>query len=139
MNDDLWQRIHASFQKQSIMHTIGASLTHVEAGQVVIELPFRDDLCQQNGFIHAGIITTIIDSACGYAAYTLMPPQNEVLAVEFKVNFMSPAVGERFIARANVKKAGRTLTVCTGDVFAQRNGQEKLIVAMQATMMGKKL
>lgn len=139
MNDDLWQRVHASFQKQSIMHTIGASLTHVEAGQVVIELPFRNDLCQQNGFIHAGIITTIIDSACGYAAYTLMPPQNEVLAVEFKVNFMSPAVGERFIARASVKKAGRTLTVCTGDVFAQRDGQEKLIVAMQATMMGKKL
>ncbi len=135
MNNDLWQRIHTNFQKQTVMHTIGASLTHVEAGQVTVEMPFRDDLCQQHGFIHAGIITTLVDTACGYAAYTLMPPESEVLAVEFKVNFMSPAVGERFIARAAVKKAGRTLTVCTGDVFALRDGQEKLIVAMQATMI----
>ena len=135
MNNDLWQRIHANFQKQTVMRTIGASLTHVEAGQVTVEMPFRDDLCQQHGFIHAGIITTLVDTACGYAAYTLMPPESDVLAVEFKVNFMSPAVGERFIARAAVKKAGRTLTVCTGDVFALRDGQEKLIVAMQATMI----
>ena len=136
MNDDaLWQRIHDSFQQQTLMHTIGASLTRVEAGKVDISLPFRDDLCQQHGFIHAGIITTIVDSAAGYAAYTLMPPDSEVLTVEFKVNFMAPAVGDLFIARTAVKKAGRTLTVCTGDVFAQRDGQEKLIVTMQATMI----
>lgn len=135
MSNDLWPRIHTSFQKQTIMHTIGATLTRVEAGQVDITLPFREDLCQQHGFIHAGIITTIVDSAAGYAAYTLMPPESEVLTVEYKVNFMAPAVGDVFIARAAVKKAGRTLTVCHGDVFARRDDQEKLIVTMQATMI----
>ncbi len=130
-----YQRIYDSFGRQTVMQSIGATLWRVAAGEVDIVLPFRHDLCQQHGFIHAGIITTIVDSACGYAAYTLMPPESEVLAVEFKVNFLTTAVGEQFIARAVVRKAGRTLTVCQGEVFAVLGGQEKLITLMQATMM----
>lgn len=135
MGDDFEERIRRSFEQQTFMHTMGAELTEVAAGTVTIELPFRADLCQQHGFIHAGAITTIIDTACGYAAYTMMPAEAEVLTVEFKTNFMAPAVGERFVARGRVVRSGRTLTITQGDVFAVSDGQERHIVAMQATMM----
>ncbi|MGB0386972.1 MAG: PaaI family thioesterase [Ardenticatenaceae bacterium] len=131
--------VRASFAKQKVMTTIGASLTRVSPGEVEIELPFRDDLTQQHGFLHAGIVTTIVDNACGYAALSLMPADAEVLTIEYKVNFLSPAIGERMIARARVSKAGRTITVCAGDVFAlddgDNEGQEKLVATMLATMM----
>jgi uncharacterized protein (TIGR00369 family) len=135
MNPNEYQRIYDSFAQQTIMQTLGASLGRVELGLAEISLPFSAHLCQQDGFLHAGVVTTIVDSACGYAAYTHMPVGSRVLAVEFKVNFLSPAVGETFLARATVKKAGRTLSVCQGDVFAYQAGQEKLIAAMQATMI----
>jgi uncharacterized protein (TIGR00369 family) len=129
------QRVRRSFGEQRVMSAIGASLSSVEAGGVDIVLPFRDDLTQQDGFLHAGIITTIADSACGYAAYTLMPATARVLSIEFKVNLLAPAVGERMIARGRVLRAGKTITVCRADVAAVIDRQEKLIASMQGTMM----
>lgn len=128
-------RIRASFAKQAVMSTIGARLTHVAAGRVVIELSFRDDLTQQHGFLHAGIVATIVDSACGYAALTLMPRDAAVLTAEYKVNLLAPAEGETIVARASVLKAGRTLTVVRGDAFAMNRGEEKLVATMLATVM----
>lgn len=132
---DFVLRVRASFARQTVMTTIGAEMTLVEPGVVEIVLPFRADLTQQHGFLHAGVITTIVDSACGYAALTLMPADTGVLTVEYKVNFMAPAAGERFLARGRVTKPGRTLTVCAGDVYAEQDGQERLIATMLTTMM----
>jgi uncharacterized protein (TIGR00369 family) len=107
----------------------------IAPGNVVIELPFRADLTQQHGFIHAGIISTIADSACGYAAFTLMPPDAAVLTVEFKINLLAPARGERFIARARVVRSGRTLSTCAADVVAVEHGEARLAATMLATVM----
>ena len=129
-------RIRTSFARQTLLHTMGAELVAVRAGEVEIALPFRDDLTQQHGFVHAAVITAIVDTACGYAALTLMPPEVEVLSVEFKMNFLAPAAGERFVAVGRVLRPGRTLTVCSGEVYALRGASRKLIGAMQATMIG---
>ena len=134
-SDNFEARVRDSFAQQKVMQTFSASLGKIAPGEVEIVLPFRDDLTQQDGFLHAGVISTILDSACGYAAYTLMPEKANVLAVEFKINFLSPAIGECVIARARVKKPGRTLTVCEADAFAVQGGAEKLVAAMQSTMM----
>ena len=120
---------------QTVMGLIGAELTRVEPGVIEITLPYRTDLAQQHGYVHAGIITTIADSACGYAAYTLMPVGSDVLAVEFKVNLVRPAKGETFVARAEVIKSGRTLTVVRADVHALTGEQRDLVAIMQGTMM----
>ena len=128
-------RVRASFARQSIMTLLGASLERVAPGAVDIRLPFRADLTQQHGFLHAGVTTTIADSACGYAAFTLMPPGAAVLTVEFKVNLMAPAAGETFLARGRVVRAGRTLTICSGDVFAVDAEDEKHVLTMLATVM----
>jgi len=128
-------RVRASFVRQSMMKLIGASLEHVAPGAVDIRLPFRADLTQQHGFLHAGVTTSIADSACGYAAFTLMPPGAAVLTVEFKVNLIAPAAGETFVARGRVLKAGRTLTICSGDVFALDGDGEKHVLTMLATVM----
>ena len=118
------------------MHTLGAELVSATEGEVIIEIPYRDDLLQQHGFLHAGVVTTVIDTACGYAALTQMPEGSEVVTVEFKINFMAPAVGDRFIAKASVVRAGKTLTITQGDVYAYSNDtqKEKHIATMQATM-----
>jgi uncharacterized protein (TIGR00369 family) len=136
-NPTFVEEIKESFTKQTVMALIGGELTRVEPGIIEITLPYRTDLTQQHGFVHAGIITTIADSACGYAAYTLMPPGSDVLAVEFKVNLMRPAKGETFVARAEVMKSGRTLTVVRADVRALTNGRDdgELVAIMQGTMM----
>ena len=126
-------RVRASFAKQQFMATLGASMTTVQPGEVSIELPFRADLTQQHGFLHAGVVTSIIDSACGYAALTLMSPDRAVLSVEFKVNLIAPARGATFQARGRVIRAGRTLTVCTGDLRVV--GSDSVVAMMQATMM----
>lgn len=128
-------RVRASFARQQVMETIGATITSVEPGLVEIQIPFRPDLTQQHGFLHAGIITTIVDSACGYAALSLMPAQVGVLTIEYKVNFLAPAAGERFVARGSVTKPGRTVTVCTGDVLAVQEGRETPIATILTTMM----
>jgi uncharacterized protein (TIGR00369 family) len=117
------------------MQLIGATLSRVEPGMVDISLPFREDLTQQNGFIHAGIITTIADSACGYAAYTLMPAGASVLSVEYKVNLLRPAAGESFVAEGRVIKPGNTLTVTRADVYAQTGERTTLVATMLATMI----
>jgi uncharacterized protein (TIGR00369 family) len=128
-------RVRASFARQRAMHTIGARLVRVEPGEVEIELPFRDDLTQQHGFLHAGIVTTIVDSACGYAALSLMDNESAVLSVEYKVNLLAPATGDVMRAVGRVIKTGRTLLVCTGDVMAITGPTETHVTAMQATMM----
>ena len=124
-------RVRASFARQRVMATIGARLLTVAPGEVVIELPFREDLTQQHGYLHAAIVTAIVDSACGYAALTRMPPDADVVSVEFKVNLLAPARGDRLVATGHVVRAGRTLTVCTGEV---RSGAT-VVAIMQATMM----
>jgi uncharacterized protein (TIGR00369 family) len=129
------QKVRESFGRQALMATIGAELASVTPGTVEIRLPFARKLTQQDGFLHAGVITSILDSACGYAALSVAPENAEVLSVEFKVNLLSPAVGEFFVARAQVKRAGKTLTVCTADAFALNQGNEKLVATMQATIM----
>lgn len=131
----LGSRVRHSFDAQPAMRLLGAELVSVEPGRVRLGLPFRDDLTQQNGFLHAGVVAGVLDSACGYAAFTLMPPGSNVLSIEFKLNLLAPARGERFEARAEVMRAGRTITVCTADLFALGADGERLVAAMQATMM----
>jgi uncharacterized protein (TIGR00369 family) len=138
LNPDFETRVRESFARQKLMTTIGANLTEVSPGRVIIEMPFNEDFTQQHEFIHAGIITAIVDSACGYAAFSLMPVDADVLSIEYKVNFLSPAVAERFIARGQVIKTGRTITVCEGDVTALNEGKEKTVAAMMATMISIK-
>ena len=129
------ERVRQSFSRQAFMSTLGAELTAVVQGRVEIRLPFSPNLTQQNGYLHAGAITAVLDSACGYAALTMAADGMEVLTVELKVNLLAPAAGEGFVARAQVKKAGRTLTVCTADAFAISGGKEKAVATMLATIM----
>lgn len=136
LNPEFVKQIQHSFAKQSIMRSLGATLGTIEPGIVEINLPYRKDLAQQHGYLHAGVITTIADSAAGYAAFSLMPPGSEVLSVEFKVNLVRPARGTHFLARAEVIKAGRTLTVVRSDVFGiAESGQKELVATMQGTMI----
>jgi len=128
-------KVHESFAQQALMTTFGATLEEVLPGKVTLAAPYAEAFTQQDGFLHAGVVTALIDSACGYAAYSLMPAGTRVLSTEFKVNLLSPARGTRFIAVAEVLKAGRTLTVCRGDLFAEQDGSRRLIAAMQAGMI----
>ncbi|HJQ71559.1 MAG TPA: PaaI family thioesterase [Blastocatellia bacterium] len=128
-------RVRHGFSLQRLMATIGAQMTVVAPGEVRIELPFNPAWTQQHSYMHAGVITSIVDSACGFAAYTLMPATSGVLTAEYKVNFLSPAKGEIFIAVGKVVKPGRTLTVCNGEVMAVEGGEQKIVAVMQATMM----
>lgn len=132
---DIEEKITASFNAQGLMATLGAELVAVADGEVRIALPFSRQLSQQHGYIHAGAITSIVDSACGYAALTKAPPEREVVTAEFKVNFMRPAVGDRFLAIGRVQNAGRQLAVCTGEVRAFSGATYKVIALMQATMV----
>ena len=126
-------KIRTSFQLQGIMTTLGAKLISVEPGKVIIECPWHEGLTQQHGYFHAGVLTTIVDSACGYAALTMMPEDKEVLSVEFKINFLNPANTSRLIATGTVLQAGKTLTICEGVVYDDTN--TKLLAKMTATMM----
>ena len=132
---DFEPRIRASFSAQQVMHTIGARLVHIGPAEVRIELPFSPALTQQHGYLHAGVVAAIVDSACGYAAYTLMPAGSEVLIVEYKVNFLSPAKGETFVAIGKVVKPGRTLTVCSGEAWAHFEGRRKLVATLHSTLI----
>ena len=119
------------------MKTLGASLEHVESGRVHIAVPFSPDLTQQHGYAHAGVITSIADSACGYAAMTLAPDGAEVLTVEFKISLIAPARGARFIARGAVLRAGQRLSFCSGEVHAIGDSGEELIATMLSTIVTK--
>jgi uncharacterized protein (TIGR00369 family) len=132
---DYEARVRASFAAQGLMVTLGASLVRISPGHVEITLPTSAAISQQHGFVHAGALASIADSAAGYAALTLMPPGAGVLTAEFKINLMAPGIGERMTARGRVIKAGRTLTLAQTDVFALHEGREKQIALLTATLM----
>jgi uncharacterized protein (TIGR00369 family) len=129
------QRIRQSFAKQGLMTTLGATLDHLSPGAVQISLRPEPSISQQHGFVHAGAVSAIADTAAGYAALSVMAPGRGVLTTEFKINFVAPAAGDRIVARAKVVKAGRTLTLAQAEVFAERAGQEKLIALLTATLI----
>jgi len=127
--------VRSSFAQQGLMTYYGAVLTRVEPGAVEIEVPFRAELTQQQGFFHGGVTTAIVDTACGYSALTLMPAGSEVLTVEFKINLFAPARGDRLVARGRVLRSGRTFTVCHGDAYAVTADGEVHCATMTATMI----
>lgn len=133
--DEALQRVHDSFALQGAMGALGAQLTQVAAGQVDICFDWAPGLTQQHGFIHAGMLSTALDSACGYAGFSLMPPEAGVLTIEFKINLLAPAQGQRFRCEGRVLKPGRTIIVAEGRAYAIDNGQEKLCATMQCTLM----
>ena len=124
-----------TFERQHAMRTLGISIARLEPGEVDLAMAYSSDLTQQNGFVHAGVITAGLDSACGIAAFTLMPVGSDILTVEFKTNLLAPAKGERFAFRGVVVKAGRTLTVCEGRAYAWHDAVETLIATMTGTLM----
>lgn len=134
-NPDFAQVVRESFGRQGLMETFRARLAVIEPGHVEIEVPFDPGLSQQHGLFHGGVTTSIVDSACGYAALTLMPARSEVLTVEFKINLLAPAVGERLVGRGRVVRSGRSITVCQGDAYAVRDGSTTHCATMVATMM----
>lgn len=132
---DFESRVRESFARQQAMRTLGAELTRITPGIVEIEMPFDLKLTQQHGFLHAGMISAALDSACGYAAYTLMPEDSAILTIEFKVNLLAPGKGERFLFRGEVTKPGRTIIVSDGRAYAFSDGEAKLMATMTGTMM----
>ena len=134
-NPDFERAVRESSAKQQVMRTLGAALDRVGAGDIEIRLPYREDLTQQHGFVHAGIVATVLDSACGYAALSLMPPGVGVLSVEFKINLLAPARGDLLIARGRVLRAGRTITVCQAEGIMRTDGEMVPVAMMQATIM----
>ena len=135
-SDPLYEsRIRESFARQGLMKHLGASLAELGPGHAAIQVPFRAELTQQHNFFHAGVSGSIADSACGYAAYTLMPADSSVLTVEFKMNLLAPADGEELIARARVLRSGKTLKICAADVYARKNASEVHCATMLATVM----
>jgi uncharacterized protein (TIGR00369 family) len=134
-NPHFQEAVRDSFAAQQLMATIGARLTRVAAGEIEIRVPFRPDLTQQHGFLHAGVVTSALDSACGYAAFSLMPEGAGVLTLEFKTNLLAPAKGEELIARGRVLRAGRTITVCQAEASMLTAGAEKSVATMLATIM----
>ena len=134
-NSDFERAVRESFAAQRIMSTLGGQLTRVAAGEIEIQLPFRAELTQQHGFLHAGVVTAVLDSSCGYAALSLMPEGVGVLTLEFKTNLLAPARGDLLIARSEVLRAGRTITVCQADALMRSAGEETIVATMLATIM----
>jgi uncharacterized protein (TIGR00369 family) len=134
-NPDFESRVRDSFARQAAMRLIGARLTTVEPGRCVIDLPVRDDLTQQHGFVHGGVVGMIADSAGGYAGFTLMPADASVLTVEFKINMLAPAAGDLLIATGEILKPGRTLAIVRADVMALRGDRQTRVATMQQTLM----
>ena len=134
-NPDYLAVATATFERQPAMRNLGISIARIEPGEVELSMPYSADWTQQNGFVHAGIVTAALDTACGISAFTLMPAGCDILTVEFKTNLLAPARGERFVFRAAVIKPGRTLTVCEARAYATRDGVETLIATMSGTLM----
>lgn len=134
-NPDFEAAVRESFARQAFIRTLGAALELVEPGRVHIGVSAALSLCQQNGFLHAGVLTSVADSACGYAALSLAPPGHDVLSVEFKVNLLKPASAPRFLACAHVLRAGRTLTVAMAEVFGLGASGRELVAAMLSTII----
>src|SRR5262245_13984096 len=133
--NDIQKRVEVSFKSQGLMATLGARLVSVSEGEVQIELRSSENLSQQHGYMHAGASTRIVDSACGYAALTKAPPECDVVTAEFKINFVRPAIGDRFLAVGRVESSGKLLTVCTGEVRAFTGAEYKVVAIMQATVV----
>ncbi len=129
------EKVIESFNRQEVMKTISASILAIRPGEIELEFPYQSNLAQQHGFIHAGIVSTVLDSACGYAAFSLMPENAAVLTIEFKVNLLSPAKGERLRAVGKVKKLGKNITVTEGELFSYAEGGQKLVATMVGTIM----
>ena len=129
------EKVTESFNRQDVMKTINASILAIRPGEIELEFPYQSNLTQQHGFIHAGIVSTVLDTACGYAAFSLMPEDAAVLTIEFKINFLSPAKGERFRAVAKVKKPGKNITVTEGELFSYLDGEQKIVATMVGTIM----
>jgi uncharacterized protein (TIGR00369 family) len=134
-NSEPEQRVHDSFSRQGLMRHLGAEVTALVPGECEIRVPFRQELTQQHGYFHAGVTAAIADSACGYAAYSVMPENYSVLTVEYKINLVAPADGEILIARARVLRSGKTLKICAADVFAVKAGKETLCATTLSTIM----
>lgn len=132
---DYQARVRASFDRQTAMHTLGISISKLAPGEIELTMPYRKDLTQQHGFVHGGVVSTGLDSACGYAAFSLMSAEFAILTVEFKVNFLSPASGDSLAFRGSVIKPGRTLTICDARAYGITGSKEKLIATMTATNM----
>jgi uncharacterized protein (TIGR00369 family) len=128
-------RVQESFARQGLMKHLGAELVSLQPGGAEIRVPFRPELTQQHGYFHAGVTGAVADSACGYAAYTLMAADASVLTVEYKINLLAPADGEELIARARVVRSGKTLKTCTADVFVRKGGEENHCATMLSTIM----
>jgi uncharacterized protein (TIGR00369 family) len=128
-------RVRTSFARQTAMATLGIEIADLKSGEVELRMPYSAAYAQQHGFIHAGIIATALDTACGYAAFSLMPHDAAVLTIEFKTNLVAPARGDYFLFRARVLKPGRTITVCDAQAFAAEEGSEKLVATMTGTLM----
>ena len=128
-------KVRESFLRQAFMQHLGAQMAAVRPGACEIRVPFRAELAQQHGYFHAGVSGAIADSASGYAAYTLMPPQSSVLTVEYKLNLVAPAMGQGLVARAEVIRNGKTLKICRADVFAEKDGVETLCATSLSTIM----
>jgi uncharacterized protein (TIGR00369 family) len=135
LDPDYQPRIRASFGRQQVMSTIGAAMVHLAPGEVDLEMAMKPEWGQQYGFMHAGIVSTLLDSSCGYAAFSLIPADTAVLTVEFKVNLLRPAAGERLIARGRVVKPGKSVTFCEGRAYAVEQGKETLVATMSTTVM----
>ncbi|SUZ82769.1 uncharacterized protein METZ01_LOCUS35623 [marine metagenome] len=132
---DFEAKVRDSFGRQTAMQTLGAVVGRLGPGELEVEMPYRADLAQQHGFIHGGIVTSILDSACWYAAFSLSAPDSAILTVEYKVNFVTPAKGERLVARGEVIRPGATVTVCKGNVLVYQGEEEELAATMLATFM----
>ncbi len=132
---DYARRVADSFARQAALATMGAELISVAPGEVIVEMPHDNRFTQQHGFIHAGVTTTMLDTACGYAAFSLMPEDAGVLTIELKTNLLAPATGESFVFVGRVVKPGRTVTFCEGEAFAVSDDTKKRIATLSATMM----
>jgi uncharacterized protein (TIGR00369 family) len=139
LDADTAERVRASFGRQAAMATLGATLAEVDSGRVTVTLAIEPRLTQQDGVLHAGVVVAALDSACGYAALTLMPDDAEVLTVELKVNLLAPADGEMLLAEGEVVRAGRTLTVCRGEAYAEQGGERVHVATMLATMVRRRV
>lgn len=137
-NRDFEAATRESFAAQGLMQTLQAELARVAPGEVDIVMPYSQNVCQQNGYVHAGAIASIADSANGYAALTLAPPGTDVLAVEFKINFLAPAKAPRFVAAGRVLRSGKTLTVCRADVLASEDDDRTLVATMLSTIIARR-
>lgn len=128
-------KVQKSFDRQRAMNSLGITIENIEPGRIELKMPYLEDYTQQHGFVHAGILSTAMDSACGYAAFSLMPEEAAVLTIEYKINLLAPAQGDFFIVIGKVLKAGRTIIVCQAEAYSNKEGEQKLVARMTGTMM----